>query len=72
MKYSIQRTIEAVLHILLGLLGVLVFILSLVAGATWAKVVSGIFPIAGVLTLMAAGMAAGALLIGACVNWFLY
>lgn len=72
MKYSIQRTIEAVLHILLGLLGIFIVCLSLVAGATWAKVVSGIFPFAGVLTLMAAGIVAGALLICVCVNWFLY
>lgn len=71
MKYSTQRAIEAVLHILLGLLGVFVLVLSLVAGATWAKVVSGIFPLAGVLTLMAAGIAAGGVLIGVCINWFL-
>lgn len=71
MKYSTQCAIEAVLHILLGLLGIFVLCLSLIAGATWAKVVSGIFTIAGVLTLMAAGIAAGAVLIGKAVFYFL-
>ena len=71
MKYETQRTLEAVAHIFLIVLGIFVLALSFVAGIHWVKGVSGIFPQAGVLTLMTVGFGAGAVLIGKGVFFFL-
>lgn len=71
MKYSTQRTLAAAAHIFLLVLGIFVLAVVLMAGVSWAKGVSGIFPQSGAITLVCVGIGAGAVLIGKGLFYFL-